>query len=71
MVLFSVVLLQVSDNSGASIHPIQTKGNPSGSAFSEGRHVIEYEARDAAGNSASCSFAVTVTGTSSNNSVIT
>ena len=33
---------------------------PSGSSFSEGRYTIEYEARDLAGNTATCSFFVVV-----------
>ncbi|HLP11508.1 MAG TPA: HYR domain-containing protein [Flavobacteriales bacterium] len=49
----------VTDNcSGATI--VQTAGAPSGSAFPKGVSTIIYTATDAAGNSTTCSFTITV-----------
>ena len=53
---------QVTDNSGASIRPVLTSEQDSGSSFGVGRHVVRYESRDGAGNVASCSFSITVLG---------
>ncbi|XP_071494424.1 complement receptor type 1-like [Diadema antillarum] len=50
----------VSDNSGATITPRQTTGRGSGNSFSEGVHPITYTAADPAGNTATCSFSITV-----------
>ncbi|XP_072033875.1 sushi, von Willebrand factor type A, EGF and pentraxin domain-containing protein 1-like [Amphiura filiformis] len=50
---------QASDNSG-TVGPQMTKGNASGTWFTEGPHLIEYTVRDSAGNTATCSFTVTV-----------
>ncbi|XP_071497252.1 uncharacterized protein [Diadema antillarum] len=52
--------VRVSDNSGATITPRQTTGRGSGNSFSEGVHPITYTAADPAGNTATCSFSITV-----------
>lgn len=38
----------------------QTEGDPSGSTFETGVHVITYEATDEAGNTSTCSFTITI-----------
>ncbi len=49
-----------SDNCDGSFAATQTLGNASGSLFAEGTQTIEYTATDAAGNSETCFFTVTV-----------
>ncbi|XP_038067293.1 sushi, von Willebrand factor type A, EGF and pentraxin domain-containing protein 1-like isoform X2 [Patiria miniata] len=53
--------LHVEDDSGETIQPVQIFGPRSGSVFHLGSHLIDYEARDSAGNTAFCSFHVRVT----------
>ncbi|XP_072033140.1 uncharacterized protein [Amphiura filiformis] len=51
---------KAADNSNVRIEVVLKSGLPSGSWFQEGQNVIEYEARDSAGNVATCSFNVIV-----------
>ncbi len=52
----------VSDNCGANeVTVTRTSGQASGTPFAVGVHSVEYTATDAAGNTASCTFSVTVT----------
>ncbi|XP_072028613.1 uncharacterized protein [Amphiura filiformis] len=48
------------DNSGTATVRL-TSSQPPGSTFTEGRHIISYEARDPTGHRSYCSFTVTVT----------
>lgn len=48
------------DNCSGSANPEQILGLPSGSAFTIGVNVIGFKATDASGNSASCTFTITV-----------
>ncbi|WP_367391080.1 HYR domain-containing protein [Lewinella sp. LCG006] len=50
----------VIDNCDVNLVPTQSLGQTSGSFFSEGTQTIEYSATDAAGNTGTCSFSVTV-----------
>ncbi len=50
-----------SDNSGLDVTVTQTAGPASGEVFPVGTTTVTFTATDAAGNSASCSFDVTVT----------
>jgi len=50
-----------SDNVDGTITPVQTAGPAPGAAFALGATTVTYSATDAAGNSASASFTVTVT----------
>ena len=47
-------------DAGVSIPVRQTEGQSSGSQFGIGRHTVTYTARDTAGNTAFCSFTITV-----------
>ena len=49
-----------NDNCDGNFVATQTMGLPVGSFFTEGTHMIEYTATDAAGNEESCTFNVTV-----------
>jgi hypothetical protein len=49
-----------TDNCDGSLTATQTLGDVSGTFFGEGTQTIEYSATDAASNSSSCSFTVTV-----------
>ncbi len=51
--------------SNAQVNVIQTSGPTSGSPLSAGTYTITYEGTDECGNSASCSFTITVIGASS------
>jgi len=48
------------DNCSGSANPEQILGLPSGSAFPLGVNVVGFQATDASGNSASCTFTITV-----------
>ncbi|HRI58588.1 MAG TPA: HYR domain-containing protein [Saprospiraceae bacterium] len=48
------------DNCSGSANPEQILGLPSGSSFPKGVNVVGYQATDASGNSASCTFTITV-----------
>jgi hypothetical protein len=48
------------DNCSGSSNPEQILGLPSGSAFPLGVNVVGFQATDASGNSASCTFTITV-----------
>ncbi len=50
----------VNDNCDDGLTPVQTAGPASGSAFPVGTTTISFEATDLAGNTASCSFEITV-----------
>ncbi|XP_038050781.1 sushi, von Willebrand factor type A, EGF and pentraxin domain-containing protein 1-like [Patiria miniata] len=49
-----------TDNVPYGLTVYQTQGVPPGSLFSQGSHTITYEARDGQGNTAECTFTVTV-----------
>ncbi|MEZ4962347.1 MAG: T9SS type A sorting domain-containing protein [Saprospiraceae bacterium] len=51
---------EVTDNCAAGINLTQTNGPASGSSFPTGNTTVSFEATDAGGNSATCSFTVTV-----------
>lgn len=59
------VIRNLALNSGASVDVVQTSGLASGSTFPVGITVNTFVATDAAGNSCSCSFTVTVQDNSS------
>lgn len=48
------------DNCSGSANPEQILGLPSGSSFPQGVNVVGFQATDASGNSASCTFTITV-----------
>lgn len=50
----------VTDNCGIAIPPTVISGPPSGSVFNDGTTVIVYQATDVSGNTATCSFNITV-----------
>ena len=52
-----------SDNSGETVVPVQTEGQPSGSMFTQNYHVIEYTATDSSDMFSTCTFTITVQGT--------
>ncbi|HLP94241.1 MAG TPA: choice-of-anchor V domain-containing protein [Saprospiraceae bacterium] len=54
----------VTDNCGVAIPPVLISGPASGSLFDEGNSVIVYQATDVVGNTATCSFNITVFPTS-------
>lgn len=53
--------ITATDNVGVTVGPDLTEGLPSGAAFPLGTTTVTYEASDAAGNTGSASFTVTVT----------
>ena len=52
----------VTDNSGESISPQQVAGPAKGTSVGEGVYHILYTASDSAGNSATCTFSITIQG---------
>ncbi|MDT0676712.1 Ig-like domain-containing protein [Autumnicola musiva] len=54
-------LPEISDNSGEDLTPVLTSGYASGETFPLGETEVKYRATDEEGNSAECSFLVTVT----------
>ncbi len=53
-------LPSVTDNCGVGVSSVVISGPPSGSLFTEGTTIIVYQASDASGNTATCSFSILI-----------